>query len=487
MHMDTETKSPLTIRISQDHLSATIEVDDDAELSTVSANDIVAALQAVNVAVDDKVRPRVENYVGALRSPDGPPKGESEIASGRPPTEGEDGTFTWEESLDPQATEKDEDGAIDYYSLSAITTVESGTRIGSIAAPKPGVDGVDVRGSPLRAKTRPREVSLKNGVELGDDGVSVIATTEGRVVFENLELSIDEVVNISGDVDFETGNLDLASDAVVRGVVRDLFKVKTNKSLTVGGAVEAAEIQAEENVTVRGGILNRNKGKVVAGGEIVAKFCDEADLHAQGDIRISKSVMNSKVHTEGKLLAPQGSVIAGEVFARRGVEIATLGSDAEVPTLITVGLHKEEIRKIEETAKENEKRRASVEKIRQAVGPLMAQLKRLTGAQREKATELMFQADMIEGEIKESEEEVAVLRVTDGEENKPYVLVTSKIHQNVSVTINDRVVSFHEEVKGPIKIERRRMQNHSVVASVNQLTGSVCELPARKIEIEPQS
>ena len=485
--MSTETKSPFKVRTSKDRLNATVEVSRDVELSEVSADDVVAALEAAKVAVDERVTSRVTEFVEALRNPEGPPKGEFQIAAGHAATEGEDGTFTWEDSLNPQAADENDDEAFDYYNVSAITTVEDGTLIGWIAPPKPGSDGVDVHGSALRPKRRVREVTLKKGVKLGDDGTSVIAAVTGRVVFQKLELFINEVVEVAGDVDFETGNLDLSTDAVVRGSIRDLFCVKTAKCLTVVGAIEAAEVHAAGNVTVRGGILNRAKGKVTAGGDIVAKFCDEARLHAQGDIRVAREIMNSRVHADGRLLLPQGTIIGGEAFGRCAVEAGTLGSEAGVPTSVGVGLYPDEIRKIEEAGKENEKRRASVEKIRQAVGPLMAQLKRLTNEQREKATELMYQADSIEAEIKKSEEETAALLASDSEENKPYVLVSSRIHQRASVSISDRVVTFQEELKGPIKIERRKIDNYTAIAAVNQLTGSVRELPARKLEFQPDN
>lgn len=480
--MSTQTTSPFLVQVAKDRMSATIMVGGNVELGEVTPNEVVTALEAAKVVVDDTVTQRVTEYVEALRDPEQDHHEGFVIAKGRPCTEGADGTFTWEDSFNKQAAAWSEDGPINYYDVSSITTVEQGALIGWITPTKTGSSGQDVHGAELRPKQQPREITLKQGIKLGEDGKSVTATIAGRVVFQNFELYVNEVVIISGNVDFETGNLDISIDVMIRGTVRDLFHVKSKKNIAVEGSIEAAEIDADGDVTVRGGILNRHKGKVVVGGEITAKFCDEANLRAQGDIRVVKQVMNSQIHTEGKLLVHQGAVIGGESFARGGVEVATLGSDADVPTSIAVGVHPDELRKIEGWDKENEKRRASVEKIRRAVVPLMAQLKRLTGAQREKATELMYQADEIEAEIKKTEEEATAILAGESDENQPYVLVSSRIHQRVSVSIGDRVVTFHEEFKDPVKIERRKIRNHTVVVAVNQLTGSVHELPARKIE-----
>jgi len=474
--MSTQTQSPFTVLISKDGLCATIQAAKGAELSDVTPADILAALEAAKVVVDDQVTRPVQEYVEALRSPDGPPEGEFQIAAGRPPTEAKDGMFTWADALQEQATEWCNDAPVDFYNTSSIVTVEAGTVIGRIGPPTPGTNGVDVRGNLLSPSRQPREVTLKNGVELGEDGVSVIATVAGKVVYKDQELLICEVVEVAGNVDFETGNLDVTTDVVVRRTVQDLFSVKTTKNLTVWGVIEAATIEVDGDVTVRDGIVSREKGQVVAGGEIRAKYCDLANLRAGGDICVAREVVNSHVHTEGKLVVPRGAVLGGRVYARRGVEIDTLGSDAGVSTEIAIGLHFEEIRRIREAPEENGKRRAAVDKIRQTVGPLMTHVKRLSNEQREKATELMYQADSLEMEIKESEAEIAALRASDSDQSQPCVLVSARIYRGVSISISGRAVTFHEELKGPVKIQRREIKNQTVIVAVNQITASVTEL-----------
>ncbi|MCP4591317.1 MAG: DUF342 domain-containing protein [bacterium] len=484
--MDTSVTSPISINVSPDRLSATVQTV-GSPAGTPSIEDVTAALQAAGIAASDDVQANAKALVDTLAKGDPLPEEGFLLARGRASADGRDGTVAWVEALDPETPLVDdgEDGAIDYYSVSAIRTVEEGGLIGKIQPPTAGVDGVDVCGTPLVAKGRPQPVTLGAGVELGNDGVSVLATTAGRVLFDNLKLSVTDVVEIAGNVDFESGSLDVETDVLVRGGVQDLFQVKTTGSLTVGEAIEAAEVEAGGDVVVRGGILNRGRGKVRAGGSIAAKFCDEADLHAEGDIRVSREVMNSHIHTEDNLIMPGGSIIGGVVFSRHGIEAGILGSEAAVPTTIAVGLHPDEIRLIEDTAKQKDQRLAAIEKIRQAVGPLMAQLKRLTNEQREKATELMYQADSAEAELKAADAHVEALHQKGFGDTMPSVLVSSRIHQRVSVSVGDRVVTFHEEFRGPIRIEQRKIKNYAAIVAVNQLTGSIRELPARKLEVEP--
>ena len=82
--MSTQTQSPFTVLISKDRLCVTIQAAKGAELGDIAPADILAALEADKVVVDDQVTRRVQEYMEALRSPDGPPEGEFQIAAGRP-------------------------------------------------------------------------------------------------------------------------------------------------------------------------------------------------------------------------------------------------------------------------------------------------------------------------------------------------------------------------------------------------------------------
>ena len=478
--VDTLSRNPFLVRVAKDRLSATIEVRHDAELITISPDDAVAALDAASVAVDGQVSQRIEEYVAALRDPAGPPEGEYEIAAGRPATDGTDGTFTWGDSLQSRTVEWSEDEAADFYNVSTLVTVEAGTLIGWISPPQSGTDGVDVHGNRLPPTHTPREVVLKEGAWLGEDGKSVFAGVPGKIVYEDNELSVCDVVEIAGDVDFRTGNLDVASDLVIRGSIRDLFRVTTKKSLIVGGAIEGARVEAAGNVTVRGGILNRAKGRVVAGGEIAAKFCHEANLHARGVIRVSKGMINSHVYTESKLTVSCGAVIGGEVHAKHGVEARTLGSPANIATDVIVGQHPDGLPNMEAAATRSETRPATVARTRQNVARLLVEPKRPTAKHHKLVAPPTDQAERAQPDIDKSEKETTLAPGARAAE--PYIMVTATIHGRVSITIDDRTVTFVKDMKGPIKIERREIDHQLAIVAVNQLTGSVYELPTQEPE-----
>ena len=466
----------MIVSVDADHLKAWLRLAPETEHWDLTPGEVVSALESASVALDDATAERIKHFVEQVTQQEQPPE-EFLIAEGQPPVEGEHARFIWDESLEEPESDPDQEGQVDYRSLNMIRTVEKGAVIGKIVPPEPGTPGTDVHGNLLKPKKRLEPVKLQAHVALSEeDGESVIATESGRVVLESGKIGVREVLEISGDVDFESGNVDATSDVSIRGTVRDLFQVKSKKSMTINGAVEAAFVQAGGDVLVRGGILNRGKGKVIAKGKIAAKFCDEADLRADAGIVIAKEAINSRLHTTGKLTAERAGIIGGEVYARQGADVHTLGSEACVPTRVAVGIHLSLFKKSRKIDAETKKQQETVEKICQRVQPLLADVKRLSSEQKEQATGLLYQAQEIGTQIKAKQAQREEMLATGDSQEAPYVRVNGRICQKVVIIIDDRETHFQEETKGPVKIEKRKVDNVTEIVSVNQSTGSITTL-----------
>ena len=179
-----------------------------------------------------------------------------------------------------------------------------------------------MHGNPVQPKLRLEQVTLHANVALAEeDGDVVIATEPGRPVLEGNRVSVHDQLEIAGDVDFESGNIDVTTEVSIRGKVRDLFEVRSKKSVLIGGVVEAATVVALGDVLVRGGVFARGKGLVRAGGNIAIKLCDEANIRAGGDIQISREAINSHLYADGRLQSERGAIIGGEAYAYQGAEV----------------------------------------------------------------------------------------------------------------------------------------------------------------------
>ncbi len=475
----------LAIEVSEDRMQACLRVIDTKAARSDVPETIIKALQESHIVVSDDVKAKVDEFV-ALVSSTAKITEPFVVAEGRAPVEGQDGTFVWHEDFQKMHKEWKEDDAVNYYSLNSIQTVEADQKIGTLVAPQAGVPGVDLTGKEVEPEHTPVPVQLDASVrrEAGETK-AVFANTAGRVEFKDGRVRVNELFKVGHDVDFETGNIDSTVDVLICGTIHDRFEVTSKKSITVGGAVEAAKIEADGEVVVRGGILQRGTGSIRCGGEVVARFCDEANIHAEGDVKITREIMNSRVHCGSKVLAEHGAVIGGSVYAREGVEVHSLGSDACVATQITVGVHPDVLFEADKLREGIGPKQEMADRIRSKIQPLMAELKRLSPQQRERVTELSFQADTLELDISDREERRDEMLAAAGPKGNPYVLVSNTINQGVSIRIGRRAVSFRQAIRGPVKIEERKIRNTTEFVAVNQLTASVKVLPAMVVEDPP--
>ena len=352
MDVDATTKaSRLEIVISDDRTQAWVKLLDaaDPEFQPPTAAEVLAALEAAKVEINDAVRARVDEYIRIVAGPeegeaDGPREILSEflIAEGRPPTAGQDGTFEWHEQHRQTQRDWQSDDRVDYYSLESILTVEAGVAIGRITEPIEADDGMDVCGRVLPSRRDGTPLEVGSGLSLSpDDPLEVVTEAAGHVVVRQGRIWLEEVLSIAGDVDFDSGSLSVCADVHVRGMVPSNFKVRTTKSLTVEQAIEAAQVDVGGDLVVRGGILgHRRKGRIQAGGSITVRFCEEAQVKAAGDMKVCKEIIHSHVHSEGRLLVEAGAIIGGDTYAREGIEVQTLGSGVGVATCVAVGIHR---------------------------------------------------------------------------------------------------------------------------------------------------
>lgn len=469
----------ITVEVSDDRQQAWIKLNDPDDPEPLTADEITAVLSDAKLEVTDAVRARAGDFLTMIEKEEDKTQ-RFLVAEGRPPVEGEDGEFKWDESFEKEAQDWLDGAPEDHYSRNSVITVDQDVPIGTVTPATKGTDGVDVRGNPLKPRNRGTDVQLDDAtVKRSEDSPqTILAVVAGKVVFERGRLSIDEVLDIKGDVDFESGNVDASVNVSIKGTILDNFVVKSKKSIKIRGAIQAATVEAQEDVLVRGGILGRGKGTVRAGGQIIAKFAEEADLHAEGNVKLTKEAMNSRVYAGGSFLAPHGAVIGGDIYAREGAEVGSLGSDGDVVSKVTVGIHPDVIHESERITESLKTQKQAVERICEGVKPLMANLKRLTPAQKERATELLYQAQEMETQIKEAQANRDKMVEEARAEGVPFVLVSKMIHPGGRIRIGRRHVVFKNEFKGPVRIEKRKVENVTEFVAVNQLTGSITVLPS---------
>ena len=262
------------------------------------------------------------------------------IAKGAQPVDGVDGYFEYKFSTSFDNKPKVRpDGSVDYWSVHTIESVVAGQEIATYHPPVEGEDGFNVKGKPIQAKKGRDQMPIKGkGFEVQPDGVTYVATVDGKIEMQNNRIVILPVYEISGNAEISLGNIDFRGDVVIHGGVESGVTIRSTGSVTIDGIVEACTIEAGKDVILRSGMLGGNKASVKSKGSITAKFFEFTNIECDGDIQ-ADVLMDCDVKCQGKvsMTGARGSIIGGTLHAIQGVEVTSLGNDAEKKTEIMVG------------------------------------------------------------------------------------------------------------------------------------------------------
>ena len=97
-------------------------------------------------------------------------------------------------------------------------------------------------------------------------------------------------------------------------------------------------MDAEGDIIIARGMNGMGKGRIIAGGNVVAKFFENATVLAGGYVD-ADSILHSEVkakdavHVGGK----RGFITGGRICATNGVEVKNLGSNMGADTVVEIG------------------------------------------------------------------------------------------------------------------------------------------------------
>ena len=99
-----------------------------------------------------------------------------------------------------------------------------------------------------------------------------VADTDGQVIIKENKISVLALYEIPGDVNLSTGNIDFIGTVIVRGDVKDGFKVYAGEDLVVNGVVEGAELKCSGKLSIAGGVSGNDKAKIICAGDANIKY-----------------------------------------------------------------------------------------------------------------------------------------------------------------------------------------------------------------------
>lgn len=268
--------------------------------------------------------------------------------------------------------------SIDFKELNLFQNVSTDEILAQKIPMSYGEDGIDIFGKTILAKI-PKDIQITPGKNtyVTDDGMFLKSQIDGQLLQKGKSLSVEAILNIPGNVDYATGNIDFLGSVVVKGNVVSGFSVKAGEDIYVEGLVEDCELNANGSIIVNNGILGNEEflHTIYAKEGIKAQFIQHMKIKTDGSVEVNKHILHSTVEAGNKVIvtAGTGKIIGGEIKAQKGIECNIAGGPFETPTKLILDVYSEIVKEESEINREMlilEENKFKIEKLLKDVEPI---------------------------------------------------------------------------------------------------------------------
>ena len=296
------------------------------------------------------------------------------VAQGTLPQPGRNGKiefyFRTERDFSPK---EDEDGRIDFHEVSFLENIQKGQKLCRRIPPTNGKSGRSLMGKEIKAPNG-HDVKVPMGPNTqysSSEGPDVLeAATDGCVTLNPSHLvEVQPKLEIKGDVDFNTGNINFNGTLTVGGDVKAGFSLEVTGDVEISGTVEDATVKAGGNALIKKGFIGHGKGLIETGGELTLKFAQNQTISAGGDLVLGGELMHCEARVGGNIIASgrKGAIIGGHVLAEGSIEVPQLGSVTFTKTFVHAGCDFKTEERLNEINRELDKVGENEEKVKKAL------------------------------------------------------------------------------------------------------------------------
>lgn len=391
------------------------------------------------------------------------------VAEGKPPRHGLDAKIEYYFNTDLRAKPTlNEDGSVDFFHLNTISHCQQGDLLAKLIPADPGEEGCNCMGE----KLKPRDVKnavLKFGrnIELSEDKLSITSMVNGHVTLTDDKVFVSDILEVE-NVDNSTGNIEYKGNVKINGNVGSNFEVKATGNVIVNGVVEGAHIIAGGDIIIARGMNGMGKGKLEAGGNIVAKFMENSEAMAGGYVS-TESILHSTVMagTEVSVTGKRGFITGGRVCATNSITVKTLGSNMGASTVVEVGADPSMKVKLQEYQKSI----VEIQKILKQITPLVVAFQQklamgveLPADKKEYVSSLIKLKELKEAELEKTLKKMDELQDIIEDKHQAQVIVNGEAFQGTKIVIAEVSRTLQTSVKYCRFIKER---GDVVIASMN--------------------
>ena len=262
------------------------------------------------------------------------------VARGLMPLNGRDSFLRFAFDTGPLPGKLMKNGKIDFRERKMFMGIDKGKDIATLVPPTSGTPGITVTGDKIpQIPGKKISLSSSDGVTLDEKSGLICASYEGTLSsVTDTSIKVCDKQSISGDIDYNTGNIESHGALEISGSVLPGFKVTCRGDLLIHGNINNAAIECGGNLIVKGGITGR-KCSVNVKGDADFKFMEYGRLRATGKVIIRKQAYYSKIMADGEIHAHESSqIMAGVLMGAESISVGNAGSPHSSNTLIAAGV-----------------------------------------------------------------------------------------------------------------------------------------------------
>ncbi len=372
------------------------------------------------------------------------------VARGKAPTHGHDASLIYHFDTNNAARpELKEDGTVDFFKLNNLHQCTKGQVLAEIIPEEKGENGFDVYGSVILAR-EVKKVSFSFGrnMEISKDGLKLLSTVDGNVSLVDNTVFVADVYSVE-NVGTSTGNIEYHGNVEVKGNVCENFSVKTDGNVFVTGVVEGAVIEAGGDIIIARGMHGQNKGRLKAGGNIIAKFISAAQVEAAGFVE-AEQIINAKVSagTNVNADAGKGLITGGRIVATGVINAKNIGSAMGASTIVEVGTDpslKKHLAELQKSVGEKSKTLPKMKKVLEEVTKKLKMGVKLSPDQIKNAKMVQLNIAETQAKIQEELKEIEQLDKLLKTEVPAQINVRGTMYQGVVVSISGATMTVKNE------------------------------------------
>jgi uncharacterized protein len=353
------------------------------------------------------------------------------IAKGIPAENGSDAYLLNEVSFDRKTGRK----GFNFREVLDIPSVTQGQLLASVIPSTPGASGKDIFGKVIPSMDG-KPLRVKAGKNVFVNGDKYYSLLDGQVSFTQNSISVNPVFEVKGDLDLKTGNINFVGNVVIRGNVPSGYEIKAGGDIIVAGLVEGSFLQADNNVLVSGGISGSHKGSVISGGSVQAAYLNQANVKAEQDVIIQKSILHSHVQAGGAIRCSSALVIGGKLQSGSDIEIKELGNHLFTKTELFAGMDSNLDNAKKDLLNEAANLQETIKKLESIEGRL-TEMERLTGKLTDEQRIVILKQRAtkahLQNKLNKINEDLAELEREKEEKMNASILIYGQLYPNTSI------------------------------------------------------